>query len=78
MTKPGSYVVNATGDLAIHGVTKPVTTKGTVNVSEDGAVSAICEFAVTPEDHGIKIPGVVRDNIAKTISVKVDLSYDKL
>ena len=28
--------------------------------------------------HGIKIPGVVRNNIAETITVKVLVNYDKL
>jgi polyisoprenoid-binding protein YceI len=78
MTRPGTYVVNVTGDLTIHGVTKPMNTKGSITVAADGSISVSGEFPVVPEDHGIKIPGVVRDNIAQVIEVRVELNYTKL
>ncbi|MBX2973519.1 MAG: YceI family protein [Flavobacteriales bacterium] len=78
LKKPGTYPVEVSGDLTIHGVTKPVTTKGTMTVEAGGTIKAKSEFNVKPEDHGIAIPGVVRKNIAEQIKVTVDLSYTKM
>ena len=75
---PGTYAVEVTGDLTIHGVSKPVTTKGSMTVEAGGVIKAKSEFNVKPEDHGIEIPGEVRKNIAETIKVSVDLSYAKM
>ena len=75
---PGTYAVDVTGDLTIHGVAKPVTTKGTMTVEAGGVIKAKSEFNVKPEDHAIAIPGVVRKNIAETIKITVDLSYAKM
>lgn len=78
LKKPGTYPVEVSGDLTIHGVTKPVSTQGHMTVEADGTIKARSEFNVKPEDHGIAIPGVVRKNIAEQIKVTVDLSYAKL
>jgi polyisoprenoid-binding protein YceI len=78
LKKAGTYDAVVTGDLTIHGMTKPVTAKGTVTVDAAGAIKASSDFAVKPEDHGIKIPGVVRQNIAQEITVKVRLDYAKM
>lgn len=77
MTKPGKYEVTVTGDLTMHGVTKPVTTKGTVTV-EGSTATAVSEFTVDPEDYKIAIPGVVRGKIAERITIKVRIPYTKL
>lgn len=78
LKKPGTYEVTVSGDLTIHGVTKPATAKGKVTVDATGAISASSDFIVKPEDHGIKIPGMVRKNIAEEITVKVRLNYEKM
>ena len=78
LKKPGTYDVSVSGDLTIHGVAKPVTAKGKVIVDASGAISAASDFIVRPEDHGIKIPGMVRKNIAEEITVKVRLNYEKM
>ena len=75
---PGSYPVTVSGDLTMHGVTKPVTATGSFVVDESGAVKASSTFPVKPEDHGIEIPGVVRKNIAQQLKVSVDLSYTRM
>jgi polyisoprenoid-binding protein YceI len=66
------------GDLTIHGVTKPVSEPGKITVNGDGSVKAVSEFIVKPEEYAIKIPGVVRKNIAEEITVKVDMDYKKM
>jgi hypothetical protein len=78
LKKAGNFEVTVTGDLTIHGVTKPSTAKGKVTVDGSGAITASGDFIVKPEDHGIKIPGMVRKNIAEEITVKVRLSYEKM
>lgn len=78
LKKPGTYPVDVSGDLTIHGVTKPQAVKGTIVVDASGAVKATSEFNVKPEDHGIEIPGVVRKNIAEQLKVTVALDYAKM
>jgi hypothetical protein len=78
LKKPGTYDCTVTGDLTIHGVTKPVSAKGKVTVDATGAITAASDLTVKPEDHGIKIPGVVRKNIAEEITVKVRMEYSKM
>jgi hypothetical protein len=54
------------------------TIGNSAQVDAAGAIKASSDFAVKPEDHGIKIPGVVRQNIAQEITVKVRLDYAKM
>lgn len=77
LDKDGEYPVNVKGDLTIHGVTKPVTAKGTIKV-KDGAPSATSSFEVTVADYNIQIPAVVRNNIAKTVRVDIQVNYEPL
>jgi YceI-like domain len=72
--KDGTYATEVSGDLTIHGVTKPITTKGTIDV-KDGKVTAKAKFIVSPKDYDIKIPSVVEKNIAREIEVNIDTSY---
>jgi polyisoprenoid-binding protein YceI len=78
LKKPGTYKVTVSGDLTIHGVTKPVSYPGTITVDKDGVLKASSDFVVKPEDHGIEIPSVVRKNIAETITVKVRLDLTRM
>jgi hypothetical protein len=73
-SKNGVYDVTVEGDLTIHGVTNKVTAKGTIEVIT-GGINANSKFIIVPEDYNIKIPGVVRNNIAKTIEVTVTMKY---
>jgi YceI-like domain len=76
LKKPGTYDVTVSGDLTIHGVTKPASTKGTLEVSEAGAIKGSSTFMVKLADHGIKVPGGV--NLAEEIEVKVQVNYTKM
>lgn len=71
---PGVYEVEVEGDLNIHGVTKKVKEKGTIEVAK-GNISGNSKFIIIPEDYNIKIPNVVRNNIAKTIEVTVNIKF---
>jgi len=73
----GEYSADVTGDITIHGVTKNISTKGTVIVKE-GKFKAKSDFVLKPEDFDIEIPGVVRNNIAKFIKISVENQYEPL
>ena len=73
-SKPGIYDVTVDGDLTIHGVTKQISTKGTIEVVA-GGINASSKFNIVPEDYNIEIPGVVRDKIDKNMSVTVSMKY---
>ena len=70
----GSYDVDVTGDLTIHGVTKKINTKGTIHI-KNKVVSATAKFIVAPSDYAISIPSLVEKNIAKEIEVNVNVTY---
>lgn len=76
-SKPGKYEVTVEGDLLIHGVTKKISTKGSVEIAENSII-ATSKFNIQPEDYNINIPAVVRNNIAKIIEVTVNMKYAPL
>ena len=76
-TENGKYPVKVEGDLMIHGVTTPVSVDGMIEV-DSGQISATSGFTVLVADYDIKIPKVVRDNIAKEVSINVSLAYQPL
>jgi len=73
-TKDGVYTAEVSGDLTIHGVTKPVVTTGAIEV-KGSAVSAKAKFTVSPKDYGIQIPSLVENKIARTIDIHVEVPY---
>ena len=73
----GSYRVSISGDMTIHGVTKPLETSGMINVSS-ADIHATSDFDITVADYNIEIPKVVRDNIAKIVQVHVEIQYKPL
>ena len=73
----GTYDVTVEGDLSIHGITKKVTAKGTLEII-DGGINATSKFNIEPEEYNITIPGVVRNNIAKVVEVTVAMKYTPL
>ncbi|OCX50246.1 polyisoprenoid-binding protein [Mucilaginibacter sp. PPCGB 2223] len=75
VTKDGSYPVNATGVLTVHGVSQNRTIPGTITV-KGGVVSMSSEFMVKCVDHKITIPTIVFHNIAESIKITVSANYD--
>lgn len=74
-TKPGTYKVKATGQLTVHGVTKPRTLEGTLVIA-DGKAALTSAFNIQLVEHNIEIPTAVLMKIAESIDVKAryDLS----
>ena len=73
--KDGTYPAEVSGDLTIHGVTKHITTKGTITV-KGTTILAVAKFAIVPQDYGIKIPSLVENKIAKEMQTTIEMSYN--
>lgn len=73
--KEAATEVMIAGDITVHGVTKPLTVKGTLSKASD-QIMGKTHFELTVADYNIKIPKVVTDNIAKTIQVEIDLQFE--
>ena len=63
-TKDGTYKVDVNGDLTIHGVTKPVETRGTVTV-KDGVITANAEFSIKLEDYDVNGGAIAAGKVSK-------------
>ncbi len=74
-SKDGKYSVSVAGELTIHGVTKTITAPATVTV-QNGAISANADFNIVLADYKISIPALVKDKIAKTVKIAVNLKYE--
>jgi len=76
-SKDGTYNVDVAGNLTMHGVTKPVTAPATITV-KGGKVSAQTNFSVALADHGISIPSLVADKVAKVAKVSFSGSLEAM
>ena len=74
--KEGTYPVFVKGDLTIHGITKNITTNGSIIISK-GTISANSSFTVLVKDYDIQIPSIVSNKIAERIQIKVNCSYQE-
>jgi len=73
----GEYSADVSGELTLHGVTKTITAPVQIAVV-DGKVKGSSKFTVTVADYDIEIPAVVRDNIAKTVDITIQVDYEEL
>ncbi|HEY0299019.1 MAG TPA: YceI family protein [Arachidicoccus sp.] len=71
LAKIGKYHVHITGQLTMHGITKPISAEANIDVSSS-AIKAACAFKVAYEDYNIKMPSVLQNNISKTIAISVN------
>lgn len=71
LSKDGTYSAKTTGKLTMHGVTKDVSTNGTI-VVKSGTATIKSKFMLSPADFNIKIPAVTASKIASKIEVTVD------
>lgn len=72
-SQDGTYEVTVEGELTIRGIARTVSTPGQIIVAGE-QISASAKFETKPEDHGIKIPSVVRKNIAEVVHVDVQVT----
>src|SRR5690606_29430551 len=78
VNKSGTYDVQVSGKLTIHGVTQEVVQEGKVIVGSDGSVKLTTHMLVPLADYNISIPSVVADKIAKEIDVDIDVTLNKV
>jgi hypothetical protein len=69
----GPHTVQVAGDLTLHGVTHRVAVPASLEL-KSGQLLAFAAFPVAPADYNIEIPLLVRDKIAKIVTVRVALS----
>ena len=72
-SKDGTYPAEVTGDLTIHGITKPITTTGSVFVANK-TIAATAVFTIKVDDYGITSKAIDAGKVNKEpkISVAVD------
>ena len=69
--KAGTYKVTVEGNLSLHGITKSISSEGTITVIENKIVLK-SNFNINPSDYKITVP----EGISNTIAVKVDCKLD--
>lgn len=77
MAKDGTYKVNASGTLTMHGVSKTVTAPVTFTV-KGGKVSAAVNFSVALADYNISIPSVVADKVNKKVEISIAVNLEPM
>lgn len=77
ISKNGKVTVKVSGDLTMHGVTKKVATDAVVSINS-GKIIADANFNVLLADFNIKIPALVKDQIAKSLKIKVACTLEPL
>ncbi len=78
LKKDGSYPVTVTGNLTMHGVTKPVESKGNLTVKGGAITNAKAAFKVSMADFNISIPSAVREKIAKEAKIDINCTLQSL
>lgn len=76
LTKDYKYNITVSGDITIHGTTKKISAPGTISVKE-GKVTGKSNFKLRLSDYNIRIPKLVRNNIAEVIEIFVSCDYDQ-
>jgi len=77
LNKDGSYPVKVEGKLTIHGVTKDITVKGSLDV-KGGVITGNSVFYILLTDYKITIPGTVVQKLSNTIEITVNVAMETL
>lgn len=72
--RDGVYPVTVQGNLTIHGVTKAVTTNGTI-VIKNGKPTAKCTFPIKVRDYNIS-GKIIGKELAESIAITIDCRYE--
>lgn len=64
------------GTLTIKGKSQPVESLAKIKLDKNN-IFAVSEFVVQPEDFGIKIPGIVRNKVAKKVNITFEYELVK-
>ena len=69
-------LISIEGVMTIHGVSKQIKETGKISFKNE-KVNGMAMFRIIVADYDIKIPKIVRENIAKVVDVNVKLSLKK-
>lgn len=70
--KNGSYSIEVTGMLTLHGVSRSIQLKGNLEVI-NGTIEMNSNFLIKPNDYNIKITEEHKEQVAEKVEVIVDL-----
>lgn len=73
----GEFEVMVKGNLTIHGVTKEISFPARISLSKAGAKTTTT-FDVVLADYGIKIPSLVKNKVAKVVTINVNANLELL
>ena len=73
-TKNGTYNVTVKGNLTVKGISKPVTSTGTITV-KDGAVSTLSSFTIKLSDYSITGQPIEAGKISTEPKITVSASF---
>jgi len=68
--------VKLTGELSMHGVTKPINVSATVTQTDEG-ITLASSFSVKTSGFGIEIPSLVRKQIDENVQIQVSLPLQR-
>lgn len=74
LNKNAVHNVTVSGKLTLHGKTKSLKAKGTIEI-KDGTIIAKSKFTILLKDFGIGIPNLVKDKVSKEIVLEIDMLY---
>ncbi len=77
ITQNNNHELTIEGDLTIHGITKNIIVPVRLSV-ENGAFTGKGIFSIEVAEFNIKIPGIVKDKIAKKVEIVVDAQFEPL
>lgn len=78
LSKNGVYNVPISGNLTLHGVTKPQNAQAVFTVI-NGSISAVSDFTIQVADYNIKIPSLVAEKVSNTVKIVISVpSYQPL
>lgn len=74
----GSYDVTVQGEMTIHGVTKPLTVKGTLTPSDGGDYRIKTRFELKLPDYNIPVPQMMFLKISEVMKMELDFFINKI
>ncbi len=75
--KDTTYDVSCTGQLTMHGQTKPLVIKGTIKISKNANALINCNFDVKLADYKIDRPKLMLKKIAENINITLESDCSK-
>jgi YceI-like domain len=65
--------VNVSGNLTMHGVTKPINSVATFT-TKNKTISATTNFTILLSDYSIKIPSINKNNVNNQVQININLA----